>query len=150
MQTAKLVGVREWADAELAVGRQLRGVMVGWHCFDDLREPVLLWLLLDDQWVEVCTTGDGAVRFALADEPADFDMAEYGRFEMTPAGPSHPLQPLIGSVVRRTGRVTWRRTPIGVVLYTDAGTGLLVNEWDEIFVSGGELPAGYRDAVIGD
>jgi hypothetical protein len=142
--------VREWEEVEFAVGRQLRDVVVGWHHIHGEREPVLLWLLLDDQWVEVHTAGDGSLRLVLADGPVDVDMAESGRFEMVSAGPTHLLRPLIGSVISRTRRVTWQRKCVGVVLASQAGAVLLANDCDEIFVSTGELPPDYTDAVIDD
>jgi len=144
-----LGSVREWVETTSAVGRRLTDVVVGWHEHGEKRSPVLLFLAFDGQWLEVCTTGAGSLRFARTDEPAGFDMDQYGRFVMVAADDAHPAHQLVGSVVERVHPVVRGRTEIGVVLEGETARVLLLSDWDEVWVSAGDLPLhGYDDAVV--
>jgi hypothetical protein len=75
-------------------------------------------------------------------------MDEYGRFEMHAADESHPLQGLIGSRVLRVRHLRWRERDVGLVLKSDRCSVVIANAGDGLFVSTGEPPPGYADAVI--
>ncbi|MEO0477715.1 MAG: hypothetical protein AAF085_17355, partial [Planctomycetota bacterium] len=140
--------MRTWVDPIAMVGRRLDDVVIGWHCLGRHQDPAGLWLRFDEQWVEVCTWGDGSLRFDLCDKPVDSDMAEFGRFEMRPPISADPLRPLMGWPVVRVRRITWDGTCVGFVLETSGSSVLLANEADEVLVSTGELPRDHVDAVI--
>lgn len=135
--------MRDWAEPETLVGRRLDEVVVGWHRFSGSSTPVTLFLSVEGQWLEVCTTGDGSLRLARTQRPVDFDMAEYGQFKMLPAGQDHPLHPLIGQTLGHVRLVIWEHTCVGLVIEANDGSVVLANEADEIFVSNGALPPDY-------
>ena len=118
---------------------------IGWFVFGSEREPSRLLLELDGaETVEVHT---GPFRLDLGAVPADFDMAEYGRYEFGPVPEDHVLTPLLGWRISRVRTIAWRDSVVGIVVDAGGHTALMADLGDEVFVSSGVLPA-YPDDLI--
>jgi hypothetical protein len=135
-----------YIDLSAIVGATVTDARVGWHRLEDYRSPVLLHLAIDGRWLEVCTPGDGSLRFCASEPPHDYDMAEAGRFEFIRPAPDHPVSSLIGKRIERVQRLIFMGTDVGLLLVDREGVVVLANEWDEIFASRGALPGCYVEA----
>ena len=129
-------------------GRSLTDVVVGWHIHGDSRTEVLLYLQVSGVgWLEAHTAGDGSLQL-IPQEPEAFDMDEYGRFEMHPAAPDHPLVGLIGHPISGVRQFVWRGATIAVELHAADKVAVIANEADEVFVSTGALPPDYAGEAV--
>jgi hypothetical protein len=75
-------------------------------------------------------------------------MAEYGHFVHLPAEPGTAVAALLGRPLDAVRSVRWRGAVVGLRLEAEGTAVVLVNNGDDVFVSRGELPPDYLDAVV--
>lgn len=133
-------------DPSTLAGRRVDAVVVGWHVFEDERSQQQLFLHLDDgAEIEAYAHGSGGLVLRRRPTPDDFSMDQYGRYEFRDIEADDPAAVLLGQTIDSVERIIcWNDTVVGLRLTTANGTVVLVNDYDDLFVSGGELPASFR------
>lgn len=131
------------------MGQRVLAVITGWHVHGDDRSEEALFLTLSVHGdIEAYTDPSGSLSLLRGPAPSDFSMDEHGRFEVRACAAAHPAARLLDQTITTVERIRWNDTVIGLRLGTDNGVVAVVNDFDELFVSHGPLPATYDNVVI--